>query len=242
MPTALQFTSVGLTFPDGTTALDNVDLDVGSGEFVTVVGPSGCGKSTLLRVAAGLEQPTKGSCSVDRTSLGFVFQDATLFPWRTVHQNVGLLAELHGLGDASARIGAAIDVVGLREHVDKYPRQLSGGMAMRTSLARSLVLEPDVFMFDEPFGALDELTRERLNDELVTLFVARRFATLFITHSIAEAVFLSTRVVVMSPRPGRIIAHHDVPFPYPRRHDLRYTAEFNELAAAVSNDLRAAQR
>ncbi len=240
---ALQFDNVGMTFPDGTQALENVSLSVTPGEFVTVVGPSGCGKSTLLRIASGLETQTQGSCAVDRDSIGYVFQDATLLPWRTVQRNIELLAELHGetKAECQRRAQEAISLVGLDGFADKYPRQLSGGMRMRASLARSLVMKPRVFLFDEPFGALDEITRERLNDELLGLFQREGFAGLFITHSIAEAVYMSTRVLVMSPRPGRITASFDIPFAYPRDHDLRYSPEFAELCGQVSHALRGDQ-
>ena len=240
---ALQFDNVGMTFPDGTQALENVSLSVTPGEFVTVVGPSGCGKSTLLRIASGLETQTQGSCAVDRDSIGYVFQDATLLPWRSVQRNIELLAELHGEAKAECqrRAQEAISLVGLDGFADKYPRQLSGGMRMRASLARSLVMQPRVFLFDEPFGALDEITRERLNDELLGLFQREGFAGLFITHSIAEAVYMSTRVLVMSPRPGRITASFDIPFAYPRDHDLRYSPEFAELCGQVSHALRGDQ-
>ena len=239
----LQFDNVGMTFPDGTDALENVTLSVAPGEFVTVVGPSGCGKSTLLRIASGLETQTQGSCAVDRDSIGYVFQDATLLPWRSVQRNIELLAELHGetKAECQRRAQEAISLVGLDGFADKYPRQLSGGMRMRASLARSLVMKPRVFLFDEPFGALDEITRERLNDELLGLFQREGFAGLFITHSIAEAVYMSTRVLVMSPRPGRITASFDIPFAYPRDHDLRYSPEFAELCGQVSHALRGDQ-
>ena len=239
----LQFDNVGMTFPDGTDALENVSLSVAPGEFVTVVGPSGCGKSTLLRIASHLETQTQGACAVDRDSIGYVFQDATLLPWRTVQRNIELLAELHGESkqECERRAQEAISLVGLDGFADKYPRQLSGGMRMRASLARSLVMKPRVFLFDEPFGALDEITRERLNDELLALFQREGFAGLFITHSIAEAVYMSTRVLVMSPRPGRITASFDVPFAYPRSHDLRYSPEFAELCGEVSHALRGEQ-
>jgi NitT/TauT family transport system ATP-binding protein len=240
---ALQFDNVGMTFPDGTQALENVSLSVTPGEFVTVVGPSGCGKSTLLRIASGLETQTQGSCAVDRDSIGYVFQDATLLPWRSVQRNIELLAELHGetKAECQRRAQEAISLVGLDGFADKYPRQLSGGMRMRASLARSLVMKPRVFLFDEPFGALDEITRERLNDELLGLFQREGFAGLFITHSIAEAVHMSTRVLVMSPRPGRITASFDIPFAYPRDHDLRYSPEFAGLCGQVSHALRGDQ-
>ena len=240
----LDFSSVSMTFPDGTRALEDVSLSVKSGEFVTVVGPSGCGKSTLLRIASNLETHTGGTCTVDRDSIGYVFQDATLMPWRTVQKNVELIAELHGLSkeDRKAKAAEAIDLVGLRGFEDKYPRQLSGGMKMRASLARSLVMKPKVFLFDEPFGALDEITRERLNDEVLALFQHEGFAGMFITHSITEAVYMSTKVLVMSARPGRIVASFDVPFDFPRNHDLRYQPEFAELCGEISHALRGAHQ
>ena len=240
--TLLAFESVSMTFDDGTRALDNVSLSINAGEFVTVVGPSGCGKSTLLRIASNLETNTGGTCSIDRDSIGYVFQDATLMPWRTVARNVELIAELHKLPKVERKqlAAEAIELVGLSGFEDKYPRQLSGGMRMRASLARSLVMKPKVFLFDEPFGALDEISRERLNDELLRLFQHEGFAGLFITHSITEAVYMSTKVLVMSARPGRIIAEFDVPFAYPRKHDLRYEAEFGELCGRISHALRGA--
>ncbi len=231
-----------MVFPDGTHAVDNVSFDVHAGEFVTVVGPSGCGKSTLLRIASGLQKHTGGTCDVDLSSIGYVFQDPTLLPWRTVQRNVELNAELQGMDKATRKQKAdeAIRLVNLVGHEGKYPKQLSGGMRMRCSLARSLVLQPKVFLFDEPFGALDEITRERLNDELIRLFQHEKFAGLFITHSIQEAVFLSTRVIVMSARPGRIIGDYQVPFAFPRQHDLRYEAAFAELCGRISADLKEA--
>ncbi len=239
---ALRFDHVSMVFPDGTHAVDDVSLAVKPGEFVTIVGPSGCGKSTLLRIASGLETNTAGTLYVLHKRLGYVFQDATLLPWRTVGKNIELLAELQGMGKAErTKLAAAtIDLVGLTGFEDKYPKQLSGGMKMRASLARSLVLEPKVFLFDEPFGALDEITRERLNAELLRLFQHEGFAALFITHSITEAVFLSTRVAVMSARPGRILGQFEVPFPYPRTHDLRYDPDFAKLSGEISHALRGA--
>jgi NitT/TauT family transport system ATP-binding protein len=236
----LEFAGVGRTFPDGTEALRGVDLTVDRGEFVSVVGPSGCGKSTLLRLASGLDKATAGETRVGSRRVGYVFQDPTLLPWRTVRRNVELLAELEHVSKAErrARVDEAIALVGLADFEKHRPRSLSGGMRMRTSLARSLVLQPDVFLFDEPFGALDEMTRERLNDELLALFADRGFAALFITHSVAEAVFLSTRVVVMSPRPGRILGDVSVPFGYPRQPELRYSEEFGKVAGEVSDLLR----
>jgi NitT/TauT family transport system ATP-binding protein len=239
---ALSFQHVSMVFPDGTHALSETTFDVHPGEFVTVVGPSGCGKSTLLRIASGLNPPTGGFVSVDRSSLGYVFQDATLLQWRTVLRNVELMAELEGVPKGARRDRAleAIRLVGLHGFEDKYPKQLSGGMKMRASLARSLVLQPSVFLFDEPFGAVDEITREYLNDEVIKLFQLNGFAGLFITHSISEAVFLSTRVLVMSARPGRIVADFPVPFAYPRPPELRFDPAFAELSGKISAELRGA--
>jgi NitT/TauT family transport system ATP-binding protein len=238
--TLLDFSDVAMRFADGTVALSGVDLTVSRGEFVTVVGPSGCGKSTLLRIASGLETASHGTAEVSADRIGYVFQDATLLPWRDVRSNVELLAELNRRPKAerAAKAQEAIDLVGLGGFEKHLPKQLSGGMRMRTSLARSLTLDPELFLFDEPFGALDEITRERLNDELIRLFTATRFAGLFITHSVSEAVYLSTKVVVMSGRPGRVVETFDVPFPMPRDPEIRYTPEFGELVGRVSHALR----
>lgn len=240
--TALAFEHIGMVFPDGTEAVDDVSLDIDRGEFVTIVGPSGCGKSTLLKIASGLLEPTAGTVTVDRNHLGYVFQDATLLPWRTVRQNVELLAELHGIakGERVRLAQEALNTVGLAGFENHYPKSLSGGMKMRASLARTLTLKPPVFLFDEPFGAVDEITREHLNEETQQLFRAEGFAGLFITHSIPEAVFMSTRVLVMSARPGRIVAEFQVPFPYPRSPDLRFDPEFAKLSGEVSHSLRGA--
>ena len=238
----LSFDRIGMVFPDGTEAIRDVSFNVDKGEFVTVVGPSGCGKSTLLKIASGLLDPTRGSVLVDRERLGYVFQDPTLLPWRTVQKNVELLPELHGMGTAERTQLAkrAIDTVGLTGFEHHYPKSLSGGMRMRCSLARTLTLNPPLFLFDEPFGAVDEITREHLNEETQRLFASEGFAGLFITHSISEAVFLSTRVLVMSARPGRIVAEFDVPFPYPRNPDLRFEPEFARLSGELSHALRGA--
>jgi NitT/TauT family transport system ATP-binding protein len=239
---ALTFRNISMRFPDGTHAIDDVSFDVAQGEFVTIVGPSGCGKSTLLKIASGLLDQTAGAVEIDRSNIGYVFQDATLLPWRTVQQNVELLAELHGIEKStrSALATKAIELVGLRGFEAHYPKSLSGGMKMRASLARTLTLEPPVFLFDEPFGAVDEITRERLNEETLNLFQRERFAGLFITHSIGEAVFLSTTVHVMSARPGRLVATFDVPFDYPREPDLRFDPEFAKLSGEISHALRGA--
>ena len=237
---ALEFNGIGMVFPDGTEALNNVSFTVDRGEFVTVVGPSGCGKSTLLKIASGLLENTSGSVSVDRERIGYVFQDATLLHWRTVLRNVELFGELHDIPKAERRKLAleAIELVGLSGFENHYPKSLSGGMKMRASLARTLTLRPPVFLFDEPFGAVDEITREHLNEETQQLFQREGFAGLFITHSISEAVFMSTRVLVMSNRPGRIVAEFDVPFEYPRSPDLRFDPEFARLSGEVSHALR----
>jgi NitT/TauT family transport system ATP-binding protein len=236
----LRFEDLSMVYADGTHALRNVSFTVGPKEFVTVVGPSGCGKSTLLKIASGLTPFSEGHVEVDRSSLGYVFQDATLLPWRDVSGNVELLAELEGMPKAerTKRAQEAIELVGLSGFENRLPKRLSGGMKMRTSLARSLVLKPKVFLFDEPFGAVDEITRERLNDEVLRLFQVEGFSALFITHSIYEAVFLSTRVLVMSARPGEIVADFAIPFEYPRSHELRFEARFAELAGQVSASLR----
>ncbi|HSJ29203.1 MAG TPA: ABC transporter ATP-binding protein [Acidimicrobiia bacterium] len=230
-----------MVFPDGTHALDDVSFDVAKGEFVTIVGPSGCGKSTILRIASGLLSQTSGTVEVDREHLGYVFQDATLLPWRTVRGNVELFAELHGIEATTRKTLAeeAIALVGLNGFELHYPKALSGGMRMRASLARTLTLNPPVFLFDEPFGAVDEITRARLNEETLALFVQERFAGLFITHSIAEAVFLSTRVHVMSSRPGTIVASFEVPFAYPRQPGLRFDPRFAALSGEISDALMA---
>ncbi len=239
---ALTFDRVCMQFPDGTQALGEVSLSIRQGEFVSVVGPSGCGKSTLLKIASGLFPQTGGTVTVDRSHLGYTFQDATLLPWRKVLGNVELLMELRGYPPAERRRIALeqIRLVGLDGFADHYPKRLSGGMRMRASLARSLSLNPTVFMFDEPFGALDEITRERLNDELIALFMRNGFTGLFITHSISEAVYLSSKVIVMSRRPGRILEVFDIPFAFPRDPELRYTPEFSELCGEVSVSLRKA--
>jgi NitT/TauT family transport system ATP-binding protein len=236
----MSFTGVSKTFLDGTAALTDITFAVRAGELVAVVGPSGCGKSTLLKIASDLIPHSAGNVEVDKDQLGYVFQDATLLPWRTVQRNVELFLELHGVDKAerTRRVREAIELVGLTGFERHHPKRLSGGMKMRVSLARSLTMDPKVFLFDEPFGALDEITRERLNDELMRLFVEQGFAGLFITHSVSEAVFLSTRVLVMSPRPGRITAEFAVPFAYPRPPDLRYDPEFARITGLVSHALR----
>jgi NitT/TauT family transport system ATP-binding protein len=195
-------------FGGGVVALDRVDLTISAGEFVAILGPSGCGKSTLLRIIAGLDQPTQGSVEADyRGRIAYVFQDAHLLPWRTVLRNVALPLELRRapLPQRTDRAMAAIRAVGLADFAGAYPSQLSGGMRMRVSLARALVTDPQLLLLDEPFAALDEITRSMLDDQLRQLWIDRGMTVLFVTHSITEAAFLADRAVVMTPRPGRIV-------------------------------------
>jgi NitT/TauT family transport system ATP-binding protein len=239
---ALIVRSVGRRFPDGTHAVGDLSLAVAPGEIVAIVGASGCGKSTLLRLVAGLDTPTSGSIDVDADRLGYVFQDPTLLPWRTVRDNVELLGELHGLTatERRARAEHALAVTGLSGVGRQRPRQLSGGMRMRVSLARALTLRPTLFLLDEPFGALDELTRERLNEELLALHESEAFAAVFVTHSVIEATFLANRVLVMAGGPGRFTAEIPVPFAHPRPSELRFDAAFAAVAGRVSAALHEA--
>ncbi|WP_280347346.1 ABC transporter ATP-binding protein [Nocardia neocaledoniensis] len=226
----------------GTLALTDIDLDLRDGEFVAVVGPSGCGKSTLLRLAAGLEAVSTGSVAVKTDSIGFIFQEATLLPWRKVRRNVELSAELAGIDRTvrRERVAKAIEAVGLADFADKLPHQLSGGMRMRVSLARALSLEPRLMLLDEPFGALDEMTRLNMQEELLRLYRDNAFTALFITHSVSEAVFLAARVVVMSARPRRVHEVIDVDLPYPRDRELRFQPAFTALVSRVSRSLKEA--
>jgi NitT/TauT family transport system ATP-binding protein len=240
----LTLRGLGKKFDNGLRAIDTLDLDVAQGEFVSLVGPSGCGKSTVLRIASGLDRPTSGEIEVGTDHIGYVFQDPTLLPWRTVQQNVELCNQLRRVSKAqrAAKARAAIEMVGLAGFEGRYPNQLSGGMRMRTSLARALTLDPELSLFDEPFGAIDEITRERLNGELLRIFLATGFAAVFVTHSIAEAVFMSTRVVVLSSRPGRIVGEFDVPFGYPRAPELRADPGFAALGGEIGRCLRGGAR
>jgi NitT/TauT family transport system ATP-binding protein len=234
------------TYPNGTEALRPVDLNIREGEFVTLLGPSGCGKSTLLNLIAGLLEASAGSLAWwgDTRSpiaqparrIGFVFQSPTLMPWARVAVNVRLPLDLahqpRAAGDAAAaRVLGQVGLAGFERHL---PRELSGGMQMRVSIARALVVDPELLLMDEPFGALDEFTRQRLDADLLALWQRRRLTVVFVTHSIQEAVFLSTRVVVMGARPGRVLANHPVDMPYPRDDAFRVSPVFAEHARVLS--------
>jgi NitT/TauT family transport system ATP-binding protein len=232
----------GLTknFSGGTTALGPLNLDIIAGSFTAILGPSGCGKSTLLRLIADLSAPSAGIIDFAdgrKPAMGFVFQDPTLMPWRRVDANVRLPLELNGQMD-EGRVTRALQRVGLTDFAQSFPRQLSGGMRMRVSIARALAAEPQLLMMDEPFAALDELTRAALNDDLLAAWQAARFTALFVTHSVFESVYLAQRIVVLSPRPGQIIADIAVDAPYPRNEDWRLSPEFAAIARQVSQALR----
>ena len=247
---AIEVLSAHKTYPNGTVALQPVDLTVPEGEFVTLLGPSGCGKSTLLKMVAGLLEPTDGRlllwrkpvAQLDETGrkMAFVFQAPTLMPWASVESNVRLPLDLAGVlrSEAEGRVADALALVGLAKFARALPRNLSGGMQMRVSIARSLVVQPQLLLMDEPFGALDEMTRERLNLELLQIWSDTASTIVFVTHSIAEAVFLSTRVVVMSPRPGRISDVIPVDLPQPRTAATREEPRFFELVTEVRELLR----
>lgn len=243
---AIRVESVSHSFPNGVQALRNVSLRVQPGEFVSLIGPSGCGKSTLLRLVAGLLKPSAGSVALDlpasASEMGFVFQSATLMPWTTVERNVRLPLELRGVsGSASEhQVRDALQRVGLSDFANAYPRELSGGMQMRASIARALVTNPSILLLDEPFGALDEITRERLDQDLLGMWRGRSLTVLFVTHSVFEAVFLSTRIVVMSPRPGIIAAEFAIDPAHARTPEYRTSDHFARTARDVSVALREA--
>jgi NitT/TauT family transport system ATP-binding protein len=233
-------TGVGKTFADGTRALGPLDLEIARSSFVAILGPSGCGKSTLLRLIAGLTEASSGRIEFaqgGRPLLGFVFQEPTLMPWRNVARNVALPLELK-TGPDEARIAQALDSVGLAPFAKSYPRQLSGGMKMRVSIARALVTKPQLLLMDEPFAALDEMTRNRLNRDLLACWLADRFTCLFVTHSVYESVYLAERIIVLSPRPGRIVADLEVGTPSPRSEEFRLSSDYAAIAREVSAALR----
>jgi NitT/TauT family transport system ATP-binding protein len=237
----LTLSAVSKVFPNGVAALDGVDLTVADGSFLSLLGPSGCGKSTLLRIVAGLAEPSGGQVDWGgpRGPISFVFQEPTLMPWATVADNIYLPLRLAGQSRAAAapRIAEAIALVGLDGFERAYPRELSGGMKMRVSLARALITHPRLLLLDEPFAALDEITRLRLNDDLLRLWRQQRWTVIFVTHSVYESVFLSERVVVMRPRPGRIAADIAVDLPQPREGALRASPAYGALAQMVSDQL-----
>ncbi|WP_425257804.1 ABC transporter ATP-binding protein [Rubrivivax sp. RP6-9] len=246
---AVEVLSAEKTYPNGTRALMPVNLTVQAGEFVTLLGPSGCGKSTLLKMVAGLLQPSDGRLLLWRKpveqlqatgrALSFVFQEATLMPWARVQANVRLPLDLAGMprSEADARVAAALQLVGLEKFADNLPRELSGGMQMRVSIARGLVTQPTLLLMDEPFGALDEITRNRLDSDLLGLWGAQQLTVLFVTHSIHEAVYLSNRVVVMAARPGRVVEEVVIDEPYPRGPDFRVSTAFSQYAKRLQDSL-----
>ncbi|HEV2336644.1 MAG TPA: ABC transporter ATP-binding protein [Stellaceae bacterium] len=251
-PSVVVLRGVTKRFASGLDALGGVDLSVARGEFLSLLGPSGCGKSTLLRIVAGLSEPTGGSCRLDlagqsgkatpRGHIGFVFQDPTLMPWATVAGNVELPFRIAGSVRAAERdrVAAALRAVGLTGFERSYPHQLSGGMRMRVSIARALVTGPELLLLDEPFAALDEITRLALNDDLLRLWEAYRPTILFVTHSVFESAYLSTRIAVMTPRPGRITADLPVDLPQPRERTVRTAPAYAAMCETVSAALAAA--
>jgi NitT/TauT family transport system ATP-binding protein len=243
----IEFAGVTKRYGEGRAVVSGLNLTVSKGELVAFLGPSGCGKTTILKLIAGLTPPSEGTIRVDgmtpkdaRETVSYIFQDATLLPWRTVSENVGLGLELERLnGERRKRKTAELlDLVGLGHVAKSYPRELSGGMKMRVSIARALATNPRLLLMDEPFAALDEMSRDRLNEELLRLREEQKWTAVFVTHSVAEAIFLSTRVVVLAPNPGRVHAVLPVDLPSPRTSALRSTPEFDAIVARASHSLR----
>ena len=255
---AIALHRVSKVYSNGTIALQDMNLAIAESEFISLVGPSGCGKSTALRIIAGLGDASSGeikwgsvqaraagkfwqrqSSSKSVPKLAFVFQEAALMPWVTVMENVRLPLQLAGMSKLAARaaVAEAIALVGLEGFEQAYPRELSGGMKMRVSIARALVTQPDILLMDEPFGALDEMTRSQLNSDLLSLWSQKRWTVVFVTHNIYEAVYLSNRVVVMAARPGRVVAEVEVAAPYPRTEGFRLSSLFNQYCREVSGAL-----
>lgn len=250
-PLVLSLRGIGKTFSNGTEALKGLNLDIRQGEFLSLLGPSGCGKSTALRLMAGLVEPTEGEVAwagaparaeAGAHGIGFVFQEPTLMPWANVFDNVFLPFRLSGLARAQARdrVNEALALVGLEAFAHAYPRELSGGMKMRVSIARALVTRPKLLLMDEPFAALDEITRFKLNDELLSLWNRMGFTVAFITHSVFESVYLSSRIVVMTPRPGRVAEEVVIDASYPRDEEFRTSPDYAALTRRASRALRAA--
>ena len=246
---AVEVLSAEKTYPNGTQALLPVDLTIEEGDFVTLLGPSGCGKSTLLKMVAGLLEPTDGRLHLWRKpvaqldesgkKMAFVFQSPTLMPWASVQTNVRLPLDLAGVprAEADARVTEALALVGLSKFANALPRALSGGMQMRVSIARGLVTQPDLLLMDEPFGALDEITRHKLDADLLDLWRKKKLTVIFVTHSIHEAVFLSSRVVMMAARPGRVVEEFRIDAPYPRTADFMVSPEFSRYAKLLQDSL-----
>jgi NitT/TauT family transport system ATP-binding protein len=241
---------VSKQFRSGALALRNISMRVEKGEFISLLGPSGCGKSTLLRLVSGLTSPTSGAVRVNgmmpdeaRELMSFIFQDATLLPWRTVEQNVGLGLELEHTARSirKEKVAKMLELVGLTHVATRFPRQLSGGMKMRVSIARALVSRPRILLLDEPFAALDEMSRDRMNEELLRLYTEHHWTVLFVTHSVAEAVFLSKRIVILAPYPGRIAHTVPVELPWPRTAELRLTPAYDQEVSRISRLLRGVQ-
>jgi NitT/TauT family transport system ATP-binding protein len=245
----VEFAEVSKTYAKAP-VLQDINLTVQRGEFLSLIGPSGCGKSTILKLISGLTLPTIGLIRVGgktpknaRETVSYIFQDPTLLPWRTVRRNVGLALELEGMGRErrTEKASPLLDLVGLRSVADAYPRELSGGMKMRVSIARALATSPRLLLMDEPFAALDEMSRDHLNEELLRLRAEQQWTAVFVTHSVTEAVFLSTRIIVLAPNPGRVYAEFPVDLPVERTATLRATSEFEALIARVSRTLREAR-
>ena len=243
----IQLTDVSKKYGNARAVLEAIDLYVLREEFVTLVGPSGCGKSTVLKLISGLTTPSAGLVRVDgmtpvnaREIVSYIFQDATLLPWRTVRQNVGLGLELEGVSKdrRTEKISELLQLVGLGHVAGAYPRELSGGMKMRVSIARALATNPRLLLMDEPFAALDEMSRDRLNEELLRLRVEQKWTAIFVTHAVAEAVFLSTRILVLAPNPGRICATVPVDLPWPRTAETRESQDFEAQVTQTSRLLR----
>jgi len=245
----IEFEAVTKSYGTGRQVLSGIDLNIQKGEFVTIIGPSGCGKSTVLKLISGLTPPTAGAIRIDgmtpkdaRETISFIFQDPTLLPWRTVRRNVGLGLELERAGTERRKKTTAtvLELVGLEDVAEAYPRELSGGMKMRASVARALATNPRLLLMDEPFAALDEMSRDRLNEELLRLREEQQWTAVFVTHSVAEAVFLSTRIIVLAPKPGRVHAALPIDLPFPRTAALRGRPEFEALVVRASHVLREA--
>jgi len=237
---AIAINYVNKVYSNGTVALQDMNLTIGEAEFISLVGPSGCGKSTALRLIAGLGKMNSGSIQLgdahQKPELAFVFQEAALMPWANVVENIRLPLKLAGVPkrESRAAVQEAINLVGLNGFERSYPRELSGGMKMRVSIARALVTKPNIMLMDEPFGALDEMTRSKLNTDLLNLWQEKRWTVVFVTHNIYEAVYLSNRVIVMAPRPGRVVADVAIEAPYPRSEDFRTSRICNEYCREVS--------